>query len=49
MNVLVAVLVLAAIAAAAALCWPAAQRTGLRLWHPTLAWLALHAVFFGLG
>ena len=49
MNVLAAVLVLAAIAAAAALCWPAAQRTGLRLWHPTLAWLALHAVFFGLG
>jgi hypothetical protein len=49
MNVLAAVLVLAAIAAAAALCWPAAQRTGLRLWHPTLAWLALHALFFGLG
>jgi hypothetical protein len=49
MNVLAAALVLAAIAAAAALCWPAAQRTGLRLWHPTLAWLALHALFFGLG
>ena len=49
MNVLAAVLVLAAIAAAAALCWPAAQRTGLRPWHPALAWLALHALFFGLG
>jgi hypothetical protein len=49
MNVLAAVLVLAAIAAAVALCWPAAQRTGLRAWHPTLAWLALHALFFGLG
>jgi hypothetical protein len=48
-NVLAAVLVLAAIASAAALCWPAAQRTGLRVWHPTLAWLALHALFFGLG
>ena len=49
MNVLAAVMVLAAIAAAAALCWPAAQRTGLRPWHPALAWLALHALFFGLG
>lgn len=49
MNVLAAVLVLAAIAAAVALCWPAAQRTGLRVWHPTLAWLALHTVFFGVG
>jgi hypothetical protein len=49
MNVLAAVLVLAAIGAAAAMCWPAAQRTGLRVWHPTLAWLALHALFFGLG
>jgi hypothetical protein len=49
MNVLAAVLVLAAIAAAVVLCWPAAQRTGLRVWHPTLAWLALHALFFGLG
>jgi hypothetical protein len=49
MNVLAAVLVLAAIAAAAALCWPAAQRTGLRIWHPAFAWLALHALFFGAG
>jgi hypothetical protein len=49
MNVLAAVLVLAAIGAAAAMGWPAAQRTGLRIWHPTLAWLALHALFFGLG
>jgi hypothetical protein len=49
MSVLAAVLVLVAIAVAAALCWPAARRTGLLVWHPTLAWLALHALFFGLG
>ena len=49
MNVLAAVLVVAGIGAAAALCWPAAQRTGLRVWHPAVAWLVLHALFFGLG
>lgn len=49
MNVLAAVLVVAGLGAAAVLCWPAARRTGLRVWHPTVAWLALHTLFFGLG
>lgn len=49
MNALVALLVLAVIGVAAALCQPAARRTGLGIWHPAAAWLGLHAVFFGLG
>lgn len=49
MNFLVALLVLGAIGAAAALCVPATRRTGLRVWHPAVAWLALHAVFLGVG
>jgi hypothetical protein len=28
---------------------PAARRTGLGIWHPALAWLALEIVFFGTG
>ncbi len=49
MNALVALLVLAAIGVAAALCLRAARRTGLGIWHPAAAWLGLHTVFFGLG
>jgi hypothetical protein len=49
MTVLAALVVLAAVGVAAALCWPASRRTGLGVWHPAMAWLALHAVFFGLG
>jgi hypothetical protein len=49
MSVLAAILVLAALVAAAVLVLPAAGRTGLGIWHPAFAWLALHAVFFGLG
>lgn len=49
MTLLAALLVLAAIGAAAVLSWPAARRTDLRVWHPALAWLGLHFVFFGLG
>jgi hypothetical protein len=49
MNVLAALLVPGAIGAAAALCWPTTRRTGLGPWHPAVAWLALHGVFFGLG
>jgi hypothetical protein len=49
MTVLAAILVLGAIAAAAALALPAARRTGLGIWHPAVAWLALHTVFFALG
>jgi hypothetical protein len=48
-NILAAILVLGAIAAAAVLVLPAARRTGLGIWHPAFAWLALHTVFFGLG
>ena len=49
MNWLAAALVLAAIAASALLVVPAARRTGLRLWHPAIAWIVLELVFFGLG
>jgi hypothetical protein len=28
---------------------PAARRTGLRTWHPAVAWVALELVFFGVG
>ena len=49
MAVLVAVLVLVSIGVAASLCRPAAVRTGLGIWHPAAAWLALHTVFFGVG
>jgi hypothetical protein len=49
MTILAAILVLAAIGVAGALCWPAARRTGVGPWHPAMAWLALHAVFFGVG
>ncbi len=38
-----------ALAAAALLVLPAVRRTALGLVHPALAWLALHAVFFGAG
>ena len=46
---LAALLVLGALGVAAALCRPAARRTGLGIWHPARAWLALHTVFFGVG
>jgi hypothetical protein len=49
MTVLAAILVLAAVVAAAVLVLPAARRTGLGIWHPAVAWLVLHAIFFGLG
>jgi hypothetical protein len=46
---LAAVLVLGAIAVGVLLVVPAARRTSLGAWHPAVAWLALEAVFFGLG
>lgn len=46
---IVAVLVLTAIGASVALVWPAAQRSSLGPWHPAIAWLGLHLLFFGLG
>ena len=49
MNVLAALLVVAAIGVAATLCRAAAQRSGLGIWHPAAAWLTLHMVFFGIG
>lgn len=44
-----AVLVLVAIGTAVALVRPAVRRSGLGPWHPAIAWLGLHALFFGLG
>lgn len=49
MNVLAAVGLGVAFAAAAALVVPSAQRTGLGIWHPAVACLVLEAVFFGVG
>jgi hypothetical protein len=49
MNGLAAVAVVASVAAAVVLAWPAARRGDLGLWHPAIAWLALEATFFGLG
>ena len=46
---LAAAVVLAATIAASLLVVPAARRTGLGLWHPAVAWIALELVFFGLG
>lgn len=44
-----AFLLLVALAAAGLLIRPPARRTGLGIWHPAIAWLALHTVFFGIG
>lgn len=49
MNILAAALVLAAVIVAVVLVAPATRRTGLGPWHPAIAWIALEAVFFGLG
>jgi hypothetical protein len=38
-----------ALAGAAMLVLPAVRRTGLGIVHPSVAWLALHALFFGAG
>jgi hypothetical protein len=44
-----AAFVLGATIAAILLIVPAARRTGLGLWHPAVAWIALELVFFGIG
>ncbi len=49
MTLLAAVVVVAGTALGTALVLPAARRTGLGIWHPAVAWVALEAVFFGLG
>ncbi|HZC33303.1 MAG TPA: hypothetical protein VE640_08460 [Candidatus Bathyarchaeia archaeon] len=46
---LAAAFVLAATIVASLLVVPAARRTGLDVWHPAVAWIALELVFFGLG
>jgi hypothetical protein len=38
-----------AMIAAVGLVLPAARRTGLSIWHPAVAWLALEILFFGAG
>jgi hypothetical protein len=48
-NLLAAALDIGAIVAAVWLVLPAACRTGLGIWHPALAWLALEVIFFGTG
>ncbi len=48
-GLLAAAAVLAALAAGALAVVPAVRRTGLGVVHPAVAWLALHAVFFGAG
>jgi hypothetical protein len=49
MSIAVVVLVIAAFVASTLLVRPSAERTGLGIWHPALWWLALTAVFFGIG
>lgn len=49
MTVATALLVLGAILISGLLVWPAARRSSLGPWHPALAWLGLHLLFFGLG
>jgi len=49
MSIAVVVLVIAAFVAATLLVRPAAERTGLTIWHPAIWWLSLTAVFFGIG
>jgi len=48
-GLLAAAAVPVALAACALLVLPAVRRTGLGIVHPSLAWLALHAIFFGAG
>ena len=45
----VAVVAVVAFVAAFAAVAPAARRTGLGIWHPAVAWLALEGLFFGVG
>ena len=49
MNVLAAALDIGATIGALWLVRPATSRTGLGIWHPAVAWLALEIVFFGTG
>ncbi|HEY7132403.1 MAG TPA: hypothetical protein VH440_09140 [Candidatus Limnocylindrales bacterium] len=49
MNLMAAAATVAGFAIAAWLGLPAVRRTSLGIWHPAAAWLALEAVFFGVG
>ena len=49
MNVLAGAIVLVGFVIATWLVLPTARRTGLGVWHPAVAWLALEALFFGVG
>lgn len=49
LGLVAAAATLLALVSSAWLVLPAARRTRLGLVHPAVAWLALHAVFFGLG
>ena len=49
MTVVAAAAVVVAFVAAVLVAFPASRRTGLEIWHPAIAWLALEAVFFGIG
>src|SRR3954454_4874214 len=49
MTLIAAAAVAAAFVIATILALPAARRTGLGIWHPAVAWLALEALFFGPG
>src|SRR4051812_423789 len=49
MTVIAAAAVAAAFVIATILALPAVRRTGLGIWHPAVAWLALEALFFGPG
>jgi hypothetical protein len=48
-NLVAAAATAAAFAVAAWLVLPATRRTNLGFWHPAAPWLALEAVFFGIG
>jgi hypothetical protein len=48
-GLLAGVAVAVALVGTALLALPAIRRTGLGIVHPSLAWLVLHAVFFGAG
>jgi hypothetical protein len=49
MNLAIAAMIVVAFAVAGLLVRPAATRTALGAWHPAVWWLALTAVFFGIG
>ncbi|MEO8572020.1 MAG: hypothetical protein ABI553_10025, partial [Chloroflexota bacterium] len=49
LDAVAAVLVIVGFVAATMLVRPAVRRTGLLPWHPAVAWLALMALFFGIG